>query len=501
MSRSRALKLNMCASLLSELVTFVSGLILPRLILVYFGSSCNGLVGSISQFLGFSAILRAGMGGAIRAALYKPLAENNCASVDAIMSATNKHMKKIAYIIGAAILVFSLIYPTLVRNEYNWLFAFTMVLIIGSSTFVDNFFGIKCKILLQADQKYYIQIGSGAIASVFSTIVSIILIVTGNRIEIVKIGAAIALLINPIILNLYVRKHYSVNWNAKPDETALKQRWDAFFQQVATVINENIDLSLLTLFVALKEISVYTVHFMVANNIGKIVNSCVQGINSTFGNIIARGEKENLKTVFSFIEWIVFVVSIVLYSVTAIMLPGFITLYTKSINDVNYLRPAFAIIMVVTMLIKSSRIPYQMLVEADGRFKETRNGAILEAILNLVLSAVLVYFYGIIGVLIGTLVSGSIRTFELAIFCMRKILHTNWVHILKHYIVMSITFGVILIAGKHLIPFEMTDYLRWTGNAAIVTVFSLLISIGVSLVFYRSSLLYFLQRIKRRLSK
>jgi hypothetical protein len=149
MSRSKALKLNMIASLLSEFVTLVSGLILPRLTLLYFGSSNNGLVSSISQFLGFSAILRAGIGGATRAALYRPLAEKDYRNLNGIMSATNRHMQKVGIIIGSSIIVFSLVYPFFVSNEYDWFYAFSMVLIIGFGAFIDNFFGIKYKIRIE----------------------------------------------------------------------------------------------------------------------------------------------------------------------------------------------------------------------------------------------------------------------------------------------------------------------------------------------------------------
>ena len=64
-NRMKSLKFNTLSTLLLEIVTLISGLIMPRLILSFFGSTSNGLVSSITQFLGFSTILRAGLGGAI----------------------------------------------------------------------------------------------------------------------------------------------------------------------------------------------------------------------------------------------------------------------------------------------------------------------------------------------------------------------------------------------------------------------------------------------------
>jgi hypothetical protein len=496
MGRSRALKLNILTSLFSEFVTLISGLILPRLVLLYFGSSCNGLVGSISQFLGFSAILRAGMGGAIRVALYKPLAENDQRNLSGIMAATTKHMHRIGTIIGVAILLLAVIYPFCVQEEYEWFFAFSMVVIIGITTFADNFFGIKYKILLQADQKYYIQIGTSAFTSILSAATSIILITSGFNIQIVKMGATVAALINPLILNLYVKKNYNLDWKAEPNELAIKQRWDAFFQQVASIVNENIDLVLLTMFLTLKEVSVYTIHYMVVNNIGKVVNSCVSGINSTFGNIIALNEHENLKKTFFFIEWVILSICTVLYSVTALMIPNFLTLYTSSITDVNYMRPDFAMTMIVVTIISSTRIPYQMLVEAAGRFKETRNGAIVEVIVNLIVSIVMIHHYGLIGVIIGTLVASTIRTIEYSVYCMKKILGVSCLHIVKHYILLFATFSLSYLIGRQAFFFKIVNYLTWAENAIIVTVISALITGAVGLVFYRQQVQYLLDRIR-----
>ena len=49
--RERKLAKNTISSLIFQVTTIVSGFILPRLILKQYGSSVNGLVNSIAQFL------------------------------------------------------------------------------------------------------------------------------------------------------------------------------------------------------------------------------------------------------------------------------------------------------------------------------------------------------------------------------------------------------------------------------------------------------------------
>ena len=75
--RSKKALINSISSLLSQLVTIICGFVLPRLILSQFGSSYNGITSSITQFLNCVILLRAGVGGVTRAALYKPLADGD----------------------------------------------------------------------------------------------------------------------------------------------------------------------------------------------------------------------------------------------------------------------------------------------------------------------------------------------------------------------------------------------------------------------------------------
>lgn len=497
----KSLKYTTLATLLLEIVTLASGLIMPRLVLSYFGSTSNGLVSSITQFLGFSTILRAGMGGAIRAALYRPIADGDKDKISSIMAATEKHMNKIAAIIAAAIGVFACIYPFFVIDEYNWLYAFTMVLVIGSGTLVENLFGIKCQILMQADQKYHISTMISVISHVLVTLTSAAIIVLGGSMHAVKVGAVVAAFIKPLLLNLYVKKNYKINWKAEPDEKAIGQRWNAFFQQVAAVVNENVSLVILTVLQPLASVSVYTVHSMIVFNIRSIVNSFSMGTNSTFGSLLASDKNEELKKTFFFVEWITFAVGCVLYSITAVMLTPFVNLYTASITDVNYHRPVFGLIMVLSAFAFSIKHPYQYLAEGAGKFRETRTGAIVEVIVNISVSVLCVLRFGVIGVLIGALCACVIRTAEYAMFTFKNLLKHSTLHLIKHGLIVVLTFSGCLLAGKQVMIFDCTDYMNWALNSVMVAISSAVIVLAVSVLFYRKELSMLIGNLKNNRAK
>src|SRR5690606_14531980 len=103
--RSKKAIANIIISLLYQIVAIICGLIVPRLIISTFGSSVNGLISSITKFLGYIVFLEAGVGGVVRAALYKLLAEKSVEKISAINKATEKFVRAIG-------LIFLVCFPT-----------------------------------------------------------------------------------------------------------------------------------------------------------------------------------------------------------------------------------------------------------------------------------------------------------------------------------------------------------------------------------------------------
>lgn len=487
MRSKKAIK-NTLFAIIAELIAIICGLIIPRLILSEFGSKYNGITTSISQFLNFAIILRAGIAGATRAALYKPLAQNDTKKINAIMSATNKHMKKIGIILGIFIIIFSCFYPFLLRNQFNWIFSSSLFLIIGISTFAQTFFGITYTILLQADQKYYIFSIVHIFTNILNLIIAITLIKLGASIHIVKLGSAIAFTLYPIILNIYVKKKYNLNLSVLPDNNSISQRWDAFFHQVANFVMFNTDTIILTIFANIKEVSVYGIYALVVSNLKKIVLNITNGIEAAFGNMIAKKESILLKENFSIIEFLIFYISTLIYTITIVLIIPFVSIYTKGVTDVNYIRPIFAYILVIAYFFNSIRLPYQLIVQANGNYKETKKGAILEPIINITISLVFVIKYGLVGVAIGTLCAIIFRTIQYSYFVSKHIIKGAFVSMMKKILVSLIEATIIINIYNFLNIDFATNYFGWVSNLFVIGIISVMVVTGISLLFYKSEI-------------
>ena len=118
--RKKRLLYNTVSSLVYQIVTIICGFILPRLILNTYGSSVNGLVNSIVQFLGIIAFLELGVGAVVQSALYKPLVEKKKDDVSKIISSANNFFRRLAKILFVYVVFLVIFYPIFAAKEFDY---------------------------------------------------------------------------------------------------------------------------------------------------------------------------------------------------------------------------------------------------------------------------------------------------------------------------------------------------------------------------------------------
>jgi O-antigen/teichoic acid export membrane protein len=498
--RSKKAIANIIASLSLQLVTVVCGFIIPRLIIKTFGSDINGLTSSITSFLGYITLFEAGVGGVIRANLYKPLANKDISAISGIVKATGKFFKSVSYIFIGYLLVIAFYFSFFVNKGYDSVFTFSLVIIIGASIFVQYYFGLTYQVLLQADQKQYISSALQIVTLIINTILVVILVNLGTGIHMVKLGSSLIFILRLVGLYLYVNRNYKIIKDCPENNDAIRQRWDGLGHHIAFFLHRNTDIVVLTLFANLKEVSVYSVYFLVVSGIEKLVTSFSTGLEAAFGNIIAKGESEVLDRNFRIYELISFSLTTILFTSTAMLILPFITLYTKGVTDANYIRPLFAYILIMAEAAYCIRLPYHSVVLAAGHFKQTRNGAFLEAFINVILSIVLVNFFGIIGVAIGTLCAMLFRTIQYAVYLSRNIIKRKISEFAKRCFINIFAVLLIIFTVNSLKIVKIDSYAVWGLYAVCVTLISLVIVILTNIVFYRTDIMNLFRIIKNLLT-
>ena len=498
MNRYQKLKLNTSASLINRVILIVSGLILPRYILTYFGSNTNGLVSSINQFLSIITFLDLGVGAVVQSALYKPLANGDREKINATLTSAKNYFRKIAYILVIYVVLLMFLYPTIINQNVDYISTIFLIFAISIGLFAQYYFGIINELLLDADQRSYIQFNVESIVVIVNLIASIFLIKQGYSIQKVKLVSSIFLVMRPIYLTYYVGKHYDIDTNVNYEEEPLKQKWNGMAQHIAYTVQNSTDVIILTLFSTLKDVSIYSVYNLVVMGIRLVIASATTNLKSYFGNVLAIETPKMVEKLFSFMEWLVHNLVIFLYGITTVLIVPFVILYTNGVDDVNYNQPLFGFLLVIANLSFSLRTPYQSLIFAAGHFKQTQLSSIIEVIINLVFSSFFVFEYGLIGVAIGTIFAMFYRTVYLAFYLRKNIIYRPLSHFIKHLLVDAINLALIVFLGNMTINyFAVESIMDWVMIALMITAISGIILLISNLIFYRNNVYRLLGRLRK----
>lgn len=476
--RSKNAMNNLIAALLLSLVTAISGLILPKLFIITYGSEVNGLISSIRQFLVYLALVEAGIGYASMAVLYLPLKEKNYKSVNAILSATKIEYHKSGWIFLGLVILLSITYPFFVLEQIPWLISAIMVLVLGISGVAEFFLIGKLNVLLNAAQKgyvvSYIQVG-GLILNVSVTIVLILL--ETNPI-LVQLFASIIYVLRFIFLRLYISKKFQqINYNEHPDKSSMNKRWDVLIHQIVNLVLVNTPIIIVTVFLGLTEVSVFTIYLLVHNMVIMILAVFMNGFQAIFGDIISEKNKSILASNFHLYECLFFSIVSITYAVVAVLFMPFIRLYTTGIEDANYIRPVVATIFIFIGIFHNLRIPSMSIMNAAGLYKETKAGAIIEACIALIFSLIFVQFFEIEGVLLGWLAAYIFRIFVLIKQIPKDYVYGSFNPTLKAVFVNGI-FGIIaFMVIKNFVYFGVNNYWDFIINGILCTIVSAIIII------------------------
>lgn len=479
----KRMKKNLFVSIIYQCIAIVYGFILPRLVLKHFGSEVNGLTQSISQFLSVIGFLDMGVSQVVRSALYKPLEDQDSDQISRIMVSGRRFYRSIAYSLLVYVMILVVGYPILVDKDFGWLFTATLIAIMCIGSFAQYYTGLIQEQLLHASQKsyfiYYIQI----LFYIINMIVSIWMVSSDCTIHAVKLATAGIFLIKPLFYTWYIRRNYVINWKISYNVEPIKQKWHGVAQHISAVVLESTDNIVLTVFSTLKNVSIYSVYFLLLTNINGFYQSAVMSVQSMVGGVWAKQNHIEIKQLFYKVEICLHTVTVFVFSCTGILIVPFVQVYTNGLTDANYIQPIFASILVVAYGLRCLRTPYNIWILAAGHFKQTQKCHIIAAAINLGISVLAVSRWGLIGIALGTLISMCYHTLWMVRYTTKKLIQCSFRPTLKLWL-SDIAAVLLIYVGTSEIHLQSISYQGWFVMALKVALIAAVCIILVTCIFH-----------------
>ncbi|HFI0385175.1 lipopolysaccharide biosynthesis protein [Streptococcus suis] len=489
MTNNKQLSLNILISILNQLVIIVCGFILPRVLLESFGSTVNGLVTSIRQFLNFITFLEMGIGVVISSSLYEPLFKQDTEKVSAIIVSSKRFFNKLVLYFTFFLVVLVFTYPLFVV-EFNFVYVSILMVILSLNLYSQYYFGIVNQLLLTADQKNYIPQGLSMVTVILNTLATAVIVNYSKNVHIVFLSTSFIYLARPLAMDIYVRKCYNIDYNIRYTEEPIKQKFNGFYHHLSSIVLGNTDIIVLTLLSSLKNISIYSVYALIFSGIRGIIYALVTSLTPYFGRVVSKESTQGVLKKFRYLEWGLNTLITLIFSVVAASIIPFITLYTQNITDADYILYGFALFMCLSQYMFCMRYSYNIYVQSVGHYKETQMSAIIEAILNIASTFIFTALFGMVGLAIGTLIAMLYRLLYLLNYSKKVQLGASIIGSILYIFTGSCNVVAMFYLGSYLAP-KITTFMHlvyYTMGYVLLSVLSLLLS---NLIFNRRLLLGF----------
>lgn len=491
-------KLNIVASLGLQVVTIVSGFVLPKIILMYFGSNVNGLVASINQFLNYVTLLEGGIGSVLMASLYSPLYKKDTKKVSQIINAATHFFRNLSIIYVFYALVFALIYPIFIKTQFSYGYMVLLIVVLAMNLFFQYFLSISYRILLNADRKVSFVAIIQSIMILLNLIGMVILVRFFKDIVIIKAFSALVFMIQPIALYMYIKKQYKIDKKDGKDKETEKHRWDGLGINTAFFIHSNTDIVILTIFTSLSDVSIYSVYFLVVKALKTIVSSVSSAIAPSFGRALAGQDEEKINQSFNLFEFGICTVTVVLFTCGMILVTPFIDVYTQGVSDANYHQTVFGILLMLSEMIYCYRDPYVVAAYSAGHIKQVSKYAYFEAAINIFISVILASRFGIIGVTIGTIIAMAYRMIMHVIYLRKNILYRPIYRFAKLFMFSSLSTFLSMLISFCFFDMSVTSYFEWIFLAICVLSVVLIITCVVAFMICQKETKEFIRNIIKR---
>lgn len=432
------------------------------------------------QIFAYIAIADIGFGLIINKQLYKALSKDDKKEVNNIYSSAKIFFRNIGLIMFGIALVISFFVQYLTKADVSpWYIQIVFIIFIFRNI-VDYFF-IAPRSVLEADQKLYKINHLFRMIKILETIVEIVLVLLGvNYLVVLLPGIAITILMD-LYMNSKVYKEYPwLKDTKKFNKKHLSGTKHVVVQKVCGLLSCNTDIILVSTFINPLNVIVYTSYNYVCQYLADTFYIIGNAITPSLANLIHKENEEKKYSVFTEINILFFFMA----SFVMIMLYCFLTPLISFWMGSEY--TGGWIILLFFCLItfqKLSDRPLGIVINSCGLFKETQTAHIVEAIMNLVISLILVKPLGILGVLIGTFVSKLlVTTIQYPACIMKNIFNRSmFKYLLNYFIVLAI--NLVFIFVLHNVVPQVDTILSWF---IYVILFAVIVAIALFIIYFIS---------------
>lgn len=489
MQRSQKSILNITSSILLTFCNGLLNLVMTNFILQKFGSDFNGVNSTASQLITVISLFEGGFTIATNVSLFKPYAQKDFKSVNAILYTANRTFKKIGILATIFGVFSSIVYGLIIKSNLNDSLIISIFIMTILPSCYNFYFTTKYRIILQAEQKEYIITFFTLATSSLGYILNIIFLNIGCYMWNVRFITMCTSLLNNFCIMCFVKYKYKYKqFSFIPNglNISIPGTKDVLIQKITGVLYSFAPI----FFISISSggtllASVYSIYNSIFSLLKTFLHAISDGPRLSLGDIASSENQEKTWYVFQKYELTnIFFLVIVLSTASVLILP-FIEIYTKNIQDANYIQPNIALLLVLITYFELLHSPSGQLINMTGKFKLSKLFQLYAFFLLVILSCISFFLnVGLYGILISVFLTALL-------LCLFEVLFVHCFFFPKklcHFLFMNFIFLIpnILIASIEIMVYpKPNNYLSFFLQGILLFSTHLLIGFFILTLFFK----------------
>lgn len=402
---------NFLTDIIPLIIISFLGIYKVKLFIHFLGDETLGLYQLFSRIMVYVALVDGGISSAVLYSLYKPNSENDQKKFNAILAGAFRVFSLIGAAVFGIAFVVSFIVPFLIKDStFNYGYIVITFLLFAINNVVGYFF-VPYKELLEVKEKKYIYNIINQSGQIALSVAEIIMLVIHCNFESILVMHFVVKLIARLVEVIVCKKMYpEIKITQKEKNYEFKSHTKSLIlHKINGLISSNIDAVLLSSFIGLGAVAIYSTYSYIITMLKNILSKLTTSMTAIIGNLLAT-TKEKSYELYKEFNSTLFYIAIVICTPLTLAINGFIDMFYENEIQTSSLIAISFVAWLFTFIIK---INTTMFVSAGGLYKETQYCAIIDTVVNLILSLVLLQFIGISGVVIATAVAAFIAEYGL----------------------------------------------------------------------------------------
>ena len=398
---------NFSLQLISNIISIIFLFASHTVFIKTLGISYNGLNGLFTNIITILSLLELGIGSSITYNLYQYVKNND---VEIIKSIMHFYKKIYNYIAILVLLVGLLIVPFLkfivhdAPSDTNIYIVYLLFLIAAVASYI---FSYKRDLII-AQQKNYIASIIQIVYTVFLHSTQIVILITTNNFYLYLVLKILWVLLENILISVITNKMYPYLKDKKVNSLDQKIK-DAIINRVKALVvhktswavTNGTDNIIISIFLGIKTVGLYTIYNYIFTSVRKIFGNIIQVTTPSIGNMLLENNCEKNYQIFKKIIflnfWIATFTSVCLLLITE----PFITMWLGRKNLLDF---TVLLVLVINYFQMMMRSTYNSFKDAAGIWVEDRIVPLIQLSINIISSIILLHFFGLKGVFMGTII-------------------------------------------------------------------------------------------------